>query len=77
MTELDVKKMFVAELKKEGLDIAEDAVMSVVKVVFRMLPSVFLATENKYDDLTIPFLGILRPIIENLVDKIDGKVDAK
>ncbi|MCK5608301.1 hypothetical protein KAR91_40845 [Candidatus Pacearchaeota archaeon] len=74
MTSAELKKKIVDEFKKEGLDIAEEAVMKIIKVSFRIAPEVFLATENKYDDLTIPFLGILQPIVEKLADKIDGEI---
>ena len=72
----DIKKMIVDELKEAGVDIAEDAATAVVRAVFKVIPKVALATENKIDDMFVPVLGIIEPQIIKLVDKIDGKVDA-
>jgi hypothetical protein len=71
---MDIKKLIVEELKKEGMDIAEDAAISAVKAIFKVLPKVALATENKFDDLLIPVLGVVEPKILELLDKIDGEV---
>lgn len=69
-----VKKLIVEELKKSGLDIAEDAAIAAVRAVFGVLPKVFLATPNKYDDLIIPLLGVIEPKLMEMLDKIDGQV---
>lgn len=74
MEEINLKKIIVDELKKEGKDIAEDAVASVVKALFKAVPKVVLATENKIDDLLVPMLGIIEPKVLEFVDKIDGEV---
>jgi len=75
MTNAELKKMVVEELKKEGLDVAEEAAVSLVKALFRVIPKVVLATENKMDDLLIPVLAVVEPKIMELLDKIDGKDD--
>ena len=71
--ELDVKKMILDELKGEGLDLAEDLAIGVCKAVFRVMPKVAAATDNKYDDLLIPVVGVLEPKIMEMLDKIDKK----
>jgi len=69
---METKKNISEILKKHGLDIAENAVGSTVAGIFDALPEILLATENKYDDMLIPLLGLIRPQIMMLVDKIDG-----
>jgi hypothetical protein len=67
--------MTIAEvLKKNGLELGEQLAGDVVKGVFKSLPEILLLTENKFDDLLIPLLGIIEPQIMTLVDKIDGKI---
>jgi len=70
------KQILLEGLKKEGLDVAEDAAAGAVKAVFKALPAFLLATENKYDDMLIPILGIVEPQVLAVVDKIDGEDDA-
>jgi len=70
-----IKEMMIDELKKAGLDIAEDAAVSAARAVIKMLPKVVAATENKIDDMLIPVLGILEPKLLELLDKIDGEDD--
>lgn len=72
---MDAKQLLLEELKKEGLDLAEDAAVSAVKAVFKALPKFFMATENKYDDMLIAILPIVEPAVVKALDKIDGKVD--
>ena len=67
-------EVLMAQLKDKGLDLAEDVAGLVVEAVFDAAAEVFAATENKYDDLTIPLLGIAKPAILQLIDKIDGEV---
>lgn len=68
-----IKKVIVEKLKKQGLDVAEDAVTKMVKAVFEALPEILVLTPNKFDDLTIPVLGIIEAQIVKLCDKIDGQ----
>ena len=68
MDALDVLK---EELKKDGLEIAEETAMALAKSVFKALPKVVAATENKYDDLLIPVLGVLEPKLMELIDGIN------
>jgi len=62
-------------LKEQGLDIAEDAAVATVKGVFKALPAILAVTENKYDDMLIPVLGLLEPQVIGILDKIDGEDD--
>lgn len=69
------------ELKKEGLNIAEEAVAKTVKAVFKAVPK-FLASkvaEGKVNAGVAGLVGGLMPIIEpfvmELVDQIDGEND--
>jgi len=72
MTPAEIKKMIVEELKKEGIVVAEEAAVGAAKALFKVLPKVFAATENKVDDLVIPLLGVVQPKVLEMLDKIDG-----
>lgn len=72
---MDAKALLVEELKKEGLDLAEDAAVGALKAAVRVMPKFFLATENKYDDLLISLMPVLEPELLKLIDKIDGTKD--
>lgn len=64
----------VNKLKEKGLDVAEDAAVVVVDVVFEWLVESALKSENKVDDMVAGILPVLKPIIINdFVDQIDGK----
>ena len=69
----ELKKVIVAELKKEGLEIGEDAAISAVKALFKIIPVIALKTETKIDDLVIPVLGVLEAPVMAWLDKIDGR----
>lgn len=73
----DAKKVLLDELKKQGLDIAEDAAISTVKAVIKSLPAFFKATENQWDDLLIGLLPILEQPLLKALDKIDGVDEIK
>jgi hypothetical protein len=67
------QKDLVEILKKHGLNIAEDTATVAVKAVFKAIPDIVIATENKYDDLLVPVFSVLEPKILELIDKIDGQ----
>jgi len=62
------------ELKKEGLEVAEDSAIALMKAVFRIVPAYVLASESKTDDLLIPVLSVIEAPVMALLDKIDGKM---
>lgn len=68
------KAKLVEILKSEGVEILEDQAVSLVKGVFKALPKIAAATENKVDDLVVPLLMVVEPKILEVLDKIDGQV---
>jgi len=60
-------------LKEKGLDVAEDAAKLVVEAVFEFAEEAVKKTENKYDDVALAILPVVKPIVLDLVDKIDGE----
>ena len=66
------KSRLVEILKEAGLEVTEDVAIDIVKGVFKALPKVFQETENKYDDMVIPVLGLIEPKVLELLDGIDG-----
>lgn len=69
-----------AELKEEaramGLDLAEETVEKAVEFLFAALPKIAASTSNQVDDAIVQFLPLAKPIIMELIDKIDGKTEA-
>lgn len=71
----ELKKELVEALKENGLEIAEDAVLTLVKIIFPFLTKFVLATPNKLDDIIVVLLPVLEPIILDYIDKLDGEKD--
>ena len=70
---MDFKKQLIVKLKAKGLDVAEDFAHILTEAVFETAEDVIKATPNKVDDMFLPVLGIVKPQVLKLVDKIDGK----
>ena len=66
-------KNLVAKLKDQGLDLAEDAAELVVDATLDWLVEEALKSENKYDDLLIAIVPVIKPLLKTYIDKIDGK----
>lgn len=63
------------DVKKIGLEIGEDVVKSVIsKVVKPYAQDYILKSENKIDDILLPFLDSLEKALLELADKIDNEV---
>lgn len=74
---VDYKALVVRIAKEEGLDIAEDAVQSLQNVAFKIIDEVIKLTPNNYDDMIwMALKGKADEVLDGLIDKIDGKVDA-
>ena len=67
-------KVLADKLKEQGLDLAEDGAKLVVDSVFAWLSEEVIKSENKYDDLLLAILPVLKPLVDKAVDKIDGEV---
>ena len=66
------KNIILEELKKEGLNLAEDTVAGVVKAIFRAVPRLLPAT---LAPVVAGVLLAIEPTVLGLVDKIDGEDD--
>ena len=69
----EIGTIIIEELKVVGLEVGEESAKAAVRAVFKSIPRIVLATENKVDDLLVPLLGIIEPEIIKLLDKIDGE----
>ena len=69
------KQLLLAELKKEGLNIAENAAEGAVKAVFRAVAKFAAESENKVDDVLIAILPVIEPHVLKMLDGIDGVKD--
>lgn len=62
------------DLKKAGLNIAEDAVKAAIKSVVRPYAEYYITqSENKIDDIILPFLDQLEAALQDVADEIDGE----
>ena len=64
---------FAKRLKEQGLIAAEDLAGGVYMELKKWLSESAALSENKLDDIAIPFLNQLDPIVLPQIDKIDGK----
>lgn len=71
-----MKEMLIEELKKNGLEIAEENAIMVAKVVFALLPKLIAQSTNKYDDMLLPVFALVEPKVIELLDNIN-KADNK
>ena len=63
-------KLLLAELKKDGLEVAEDAAILLVDKTLDWLVSEVVKTENKYDDLLVVIMPVIKPIIMAKLEEI-------
>lgn len=62
------------DMKKAGLNIAEEMVKSVLKDIVHPYAKAYIeASPNKIDDVILPFLAQLEAALLGLADKIDGE----
>lgn len=67
-------KVLVEKLKAQGLPVAEEAAEAVVKAVFDWAEESLLIHPNALiKAIGVPALGILKPVVLEQVDKIDGQ----
>ena len=70
------EKALLAELKKAGLNIGEEAVAQVIEAVFKAIPEYLAKKEGVNAGVAAIVAGILpiiKPHVMELVDKIDGE----
>lgn len=61
------------DIKAAGLGIAEDTVVAVIKKIVRpFAEDVIQNSENKIDDIILPFLDQLEAALVGLAEKIDA-----
>lgn len=62
------------KLKSLLLNTAEDLARNMLKeVLMPLAQQKILESENKIDDILLPFLGEVEKALDGLVDKIDGE----
>jgi hypothetical protein len=60
-----------AILKSEGLEALEEGTKAAIKSFIKSAPKLALASENKYDDMLVPLLGVLEPALLKLAEEIN------
>lgn len=68
----DAQKL-LDKLKVRGLDLAEDAAIIVVNEVLDWAAESAVTSENKIDDVIGSLIPVLKPVIMEQIDKIDGE----
>jgi len=72
---MPIKKMNEYFNKDVFLNLGEDMVRQIYKEVLRKaIVKIVEDSDNKFDDMIIPFLSQLDAAILPMIDKIDGKV---
>lgn len=62
------------DIKKIGLNLGEDVVKTVIKEVVRPYAEHYIKeSDNKIDDIVLPFLDQLEAALLEMADKIDGE----
>jgi len=68
-----MKEIVLKKLKERGKEVAEDAIMDTVEVLFEVIEEAVKKSENTYDDLALAVIPLIKPMILEQIDKIDGK----
>lgn len=71
---MEEEKSFSDLLKEQGLDLAEDVAKKLAEALFVYVEKKAIESENKYDDLLLAVLPKVKPLVLDLLDKIDGEV---
>lgn len=66
------KEALVAELKAQGLPVAEVMVEKAVESILSWVEASVMMSEDKYDDFAVPIMAALKPFIMGELNKIDG-----
>ena len=67
-------KLLGDKLKEEGIELAEDAAGKAYKALRAWFVESAALSENKFDDLVVPFISQVDNVVLPQIDKIDGKV---
>lgn len=67
-------KALLEMCKADGLDLVEQEVGLLYKNLKKWAQDSAVISPEKWDDVAMPFLGQLDPIMLPLIDKIDGQV---
>lgn len=66
-------KPLLEKLKTHGLDIAEDAAKVLMIEVLDFAEKMVIDSENKYDDMLLAVMPMVKSEMLKAIDKIDGQ----
>ena len=69
----ELKEKLKQNAKDMGLNMAEDSVKKALEFFFMAMPEIAKETENVIDDAVVQFLPLAKPMLMELIDKIDGQ----
>ena len=64
-------KGLLDELKGEGIEVAEESAKVLIRAVMNWLEKEVIASENKYDDLLLAVMPIMKQKLLELADDIN------
>jgi len=68
-------KPLLGELKKVGLEATEATALASIDMMLDWFEASAVLSENKYDDMALAVSPLLRGVLKDLADKIDGEKD--
>ena len=74
---MEIGKILVEEFKKEGIELLEENAMKAFEIVFNVAEKVIVESENKLDDVALPFLPKVESLLKGYADKINKQDNAQ
>lgn len=74
---MEIGKILVEEFKKEGIELLEENAMKAIEIVFNVAEKVIVESENKLDDVALPFLPKVESLLKGYADKINKQDNAQ
>lgn len=74
MPEKTMKEEILEIVKAEGLNVGEEAVEALARVVFKVLPMAIGKANPAVGAIVLPLIALIEPKVMEAIDKIDGQV---
>lgn len=72
---VEAKEELKKVLKEKGLDLSEEMLIFLMEKVFDFVEVLIKTTDNKFDDMALTFIPMLKAELIKLIDKIDKEKD--
>ena len=71
----ELKKELLEIAKSEGLDIAEETLVALTRVVFKIIKTAVPKVSFGLGSIIVPLVDTIEPKVLALIDKLDGEDD--